>query len=95
MIRPLFALEPATMPGFWRNETTGVLAPAVHAFLAQVPMTGVQIAAMRAYFRQWIAAPGFVGEKVEILRAAVDRLTTQEALDAWYGWAIDAGVDPL
>ena len=36
-------------PGYWKHETSGVLRPAVEAYLGGGPMTGSQIAAMRAY----------------------------------------------
>jgi hypothetical protein len=44
-------------PGDWMNEQTGVLCAAIEAYLEWRAMTPEQIAAMRAYLRQWIAAP--------------------------------------
>lgn len=60
----------ADAPGYWMHETSGVLRPAVEAYLNQRPMSKKQIAAMRAYLRQWIAAPEWRGEEVERLRGA-------------------------
>ena len=54
-----------------------------------------QLATMRAYLRQWIAAPAWQGEGVEALRQAVDGITSQTALDAWIAKAVAEGVDPL
>ena len=45
------------LPGYWMHEISGVLAPAVKAYLTGGAMTPGQIAAMRAYVRQWIDAP--------------------------------------
>ena len=57
-------------PGYWMAESTGVLRPAVEAYLHGEPLTQAQITALRAYFRQWIFAdwPG----DVEALRRLVD-----------------------
>ena len=82
-------------PGFWMNETGDVLQPAVWAFFADEPLSEEQIAALRAYIRQWIAASGFFGPEVEALRGRVDGLTSVEALKAWWHDAVDAGVDPF
>lgn len=82
-------------PGYWIYETSGVLAPAVRAYLCEADMTEPQIAAMRAYLRQWIGAPGWRGHQVDTLRARINGLTTRAAIDAWIGLALDAGIDPL
>lgn len=82
-------------PGYWMNETSGVLAGAVKAYLERDELTPQEIAALRAYFRQWIMAPGFRGEDVEALRGKVDGLTSRQAIEAWLNDAISAGVDPL
>jgi hypothetical protein len=83
-------------PGYWMHETTGVLRPAVEAYLLDEPMTSGQIATMRAYLRQWIMAPGWVaGPVIDQLRGMVDFLTTREEIDRWMGIAMDEGIDPL
>lgn len=76
------------------HETTGVLRPAIMAYLNHDEMTGEQIAAMRAYLRQWAAGP-WVGPGVETLRADVDRLQTRDALVQWIELAVALGLDPL
>lgn len=82
-------------PNFWMFETSGVLRPAVHAYLTGAPMNDGQIAALRAYFRQWIGAPGFDGPGVETLRQGVDGLTTRVAIRDWLDRAAEEGIDPL
>jgi hypothetical protein len=77
------------------HETGGVLRAAVAAYLTGGPMTGAQIAYMRAYLRQWIAAPGWQGPDIDALRMAIDRLATRVEIAAWLERAMDAGIDPL
>jgi hypothetical protein len=82
------------VPGFWMNETSGVLKPAVEAYLRGQPLSDEQIAALRAYLRQWIAG-GFLDDAVEELRADIDGLTTREAINRWLHKALAVGIDPL
>lgn len=82
-------------PGYWMQERTGVLRPAIEAFLHDQPMTQEQIAAMRAYLRQWINAPVWLSQTVPFLRAAIDDLTSENAIRAWLFIANDEGIDPL
>ena len=84
-----------TVPGYWMNETSGVLRPAVEAYLNDHEMTSDQIAAMRAYLRQWIFAPGFIGEGVDELRAWVGHLNTRHLIRLWLDDALEEGIDPL
>lgn len=82
-------------PGYWMNETTGVLRPAVEAYLSGEEMSPEHIAAMRAYLRQWIAGPAWEGEKVEELRRSIDGLMNRAAISAWIWAAVREGIDPL
>lgn len=82
-------------PGYWMYETSGVLRPAVETYLYGEPMTAAQIAAMRAYLRQWIFAPVWQGAEVGELRERIDGLTTREAIAAWLDDADACGIDPL
>ena len=82
-------------PGYWMYETSGVLAPAVRAYLSGAELTEPQITAMRAYLRQWIAAPAWCGRQVGVLRARIDGLTTRQAIEAWLSLAVEDGIDPL
>jgi hypothetical protein len=81
-------------PGFWMYETSGVLRPAVEAYLNRQPMTDAQIGAMRAYLRQWAAGPWF-GPGIEALRAKIDGLMSRAAIDDWLDDALAEGIDPL
>lgn len=83
------------VPGFWMNETSGVLRPAIEAYLRHEPMTPEQIAAMRAYLRQWIAAPVWRGPVANALQTSVDHLHTRADLDNWIDQATEDGMDPL
>jgi hypothetical protein len=83
----------ADIPGYWINETTGRLRPAIESYLSGGPMTDEQIAAMRAYLRQWIVADDWRG--VETLRWSVDGLTSHAAITQWLDRAIEIGIDPL
>lgn len=82
------------MPGYWMNETTGVLRPAIEAYLSGEPMSGEHVAAMRAYLRQWMAGD-WRGEAVTELRRDIDGLTSREAVSSWLDRALDMGIDPL
>jgi hypothetical protein len=85
-------------------ETSGVLRPAIAAYLNGAPMTEADIAAMRAYLRQWIGAPVWdtnphAGPEwrawLARMRARIDELTSREAIGAWLDDAIDNAIDPL
>lgn len=83
------------LPGFWMNETSGVLRSAVEAFLLQDgPLTVGQIVAVRAYLRQWMAAE-WCGGEVEVLRSSLEGIASRTDLSAWYHRALDANIDPF
>ena len=84
-----------TVPGYWMRESSGVLRPAIEAYLYREPMSDGHIAAMRAYLRQWINAPTWQGPDIDTLRAEVDGLTTRAAISSWLDRAEMAGIDPL
>jgi hypothetical protein len=76
------------------HETSGVLRPAVEAYLKHEPMTPEHITAIRAYLRQWMTAP-WQGDGIPDLRARVDGLTSRDALREWFIDAFFYGIDPL
>jgi hypothetical protein len=82
-------------PGYWMFESTGVLRPAIEAYLGADEMSPHDIAAMRAYLRQWITAPCWRGPEIEALRSGVDALTSRTAFEAWLAIADAIGIDPL
>lgn len=84
-----------TVPGFWRNEHSGVLCPVVHAYLRGEGLNPVAIGVMRDYLRQWVMAPGFHGPQIDMLRASVDKIGSDDTLEQWMDAAVDAGIDPL
>jgi len=82
-------------PGFWMDETSGRLAPVIEDYLHGKDLNPDQIALMRAYLRQWIEAPGFIGPEIADLRRRVNGLISQDAIDMWIYDAVEAGADPL
>lgn len=84
-------------PGYWMYDTSGVLRPAVEAYLTGATMTPEQIAAMRAYLRQWIFNGDWdsAGGEIAELRAGIDGLTSRKAIRTWLDKAEDVGIDPL
>jgi hypothetical protein len=96
------AIDPG--PGYWMYEIGGMLRPAVEAYLKGRELTPQQIAALRAYCRQWIMA-GVWDENPHAgpeewvwlakMRRDIDRLTDQAALSSWLRRATEGGLDPL
>jgi len=91
-------------PGYWMHETTGVVRPAVEAYLTGGHMTAMHVAALRAYLRQWIMSPAWDvnphatetdREILAELRQGVDRLHTRRAIELWLYEADAVGIDPL
>ena len=82
-------------PGYWMHETSGVLQPAVMAYLEGKPLSVEDIATLKAYCRHWIMTPVWAGPTIDELRAGVDGLTSREAIERWMDLAIEEGVDPL
>jgi hypothetical protein len=91
-------------PGYWTYETSGVLRPAVMAYLHDLVLSPEHIAAMRAYLRRWIGADvwdqnPYASDQdrawLAEMRADVDTLTTRAALSIWLRRATEAGLDPL
>jgi hypothetical protein len=83
------------MPGYWMHETSGVLRPAIEAYLNGAKMTPEHIVAIRAYLRQWIEGPWQRGPNIDLLRATVGSLTTRKNIASWLELADREGIDPL
>lgn len=82
------------------NESSGVLRPAIEAYLSGGEMTPAHIAAMRAYLRQWITSPDwdlnpYGSEALAGLRDMIDSLHSRPQIENWLCKALDAGIDPL
>ena len=82
-------------PDVWMHDTSGVLRPAVKAYLKGKPMTVKDIAAVRTYLRVWIFSPEFDDEGVEALRQAADGLTSREAIEDWLAHARKEWISPV
>jgi hypothetical protein len=82
-------------PGYWMNEQSGKLKPAVLAYLKGERLDDVQIGFIRAYLRQWIDSPMWRGDEVEALREGVDRLVDRASIRDWLDDALKANIDPL
>ena len=82
-------------PDFWMYDTSGVLRPAVRAYLKGKSMTAKDIAAIRTFLRVWVSAPEFDGDGVEALRQTVDGLASREAIEDWLAMARKEWVSPL
>jgi hypothetical protein len=83
-------------PRFWMFETSGVLRPAIEAYLRGEMMTAAEIAAVRAYLRQWIMAPAWGADSsIDELRSRIDALTTRSAIASWLDLALANNIDPL
>jgi hypothetical protein len=83
------------IPGYWMHETSGVLRPAVEAYLRHDPMTPGQIAAVRGYLHQWFAAPAWKGPMIDPIRTAVEAITCRADISRVLEMAVREGIDPL
>jgi hypothetical protein len=87
-------------PGYWFQETSGVLKPVVRAYLAGSRLDSDQIGLMRRYLEQWFDASVWeaIGEdmtQLESIRQRVHRIATNEDIRAALKDALDLGIDPL
>ena len=83
-----------SVPGYWMNETSGVLRPVVERFLDGKVLDVQEIATMRAYLRQWMAGD-FRGKDIDRIRSQVDQIVDMPTLRIWIENAVCAGIDPL
>ncbi len=88
-------MTPAKIPGFWMNETSGRLAPAVRAYLEGRQLSRAGVMVIRAYLRQWIAGDFQGGEPLEALRRGVDAIHSTGDIDDWLAAALELGIDPF
>jgi hypothetical protein len=82
------------VPGYWRDETSGLLAPAVWRYLRGESLTSHDLSLLRAYLMQWMTGP-FQGESVDALRRQIAVIQTEDDLAHWVSWALDEGIDPF
>jgi len=81
-------------PGYWMNETSGVLYDAVEHYINLQPLSPADLDVMRAYLRQWMEGD-FQGPESDGLRNTIDAIVDRASLQAWMERAVDAGIDPL
>ena len=82
-------------PGFWMDETSGMLRPVVLAYLRGDDLTVYQVSIIRAYLRQWIAGSRWRGEGIARLRSQLNRMHTRRQVEEWLDLALEQGIDPL
>lgn len=80
-------------PGYWRYETSGVLAPVVMKYIHRQELNAEEIGIMRAYLRQWMARGDWRVEGDLLQR--VDTIRTRADIDRWIHDALAFGIDPL
>jgi hypothetical protein len=95
---PQVARAPAG-PGYWMNEQSGKLKPAVLAYLKGERLDDVQIGWIRAYLQQWIDSPMWQDrpgcDTVILLRSSVDAIHDRASIRDWLDFALTANIDPL
>lgn len=83
-------------PGFWRHESSGVFTGPIRKYLGGQSLTPEDVQLIRAYLKQWIAAPVWgTDAEVAALRHAVNELYTSKDIHRWIHRALDVGIDPL
>lgn len=91
----------AQAPGYWMHEASGVLRPAIVAYLAKAvdpaapDPTPHQIGTIRAYLRQWMASPLWYGPMIDVLRTQIGEITAWQDISRWLNRASNEGIDPL
>jgi len=91
------------LPCFWRDETSGVLAPVIEDYLHnRIKLEDVPV--MRAYLRQWTDSPAWDANpdhdnetRAELaqLRRTAAAIQTIPNIRTWLAIALDFGIDPL
>jgi len=92
-------------PKYWRYETGGKLAEAVHLYLTHPESLGpTAIGLLRDYFRQWIDSPVWdlmpshdatSVAKLKALRVYAAHITSLSEINLWLHLALNEGHDPL
>jgi hypothetical protein len=66
------------------DDWSGVLRPAIMAYLKAEPLEDGQIAAIRAYLRQ-----AWIGPDTGLLRRRIDGINSRQAISRWLNDALD------
>jgi len=83
-------------PKYWMYETSGVLKPAVQAYVKGKRLSAHEISLLKAYLWQWVQSPVWAPSgSLEGLRLRVAAITNQEDVHASIAVAVKLGMDPL
>jgi hypothetical protein len=83
-------------PKYWMHETSGVLRPAVEAYLNGEPLSPSDVRILRAYLFQWVQSPVWAPSGIlEALRLRVAAIADEGELRACVNAAVELGLDPL
>lgn len=97
-------MTPVRAPGYWRDETSGELAPVIMRYLEGAALSQHDIATLRAYLRQWIDATVWdenphadqeARRELARLRHHARGITSRAGIDRWVADAVGFGIDPL
>jgi hypothetical protein len=97
-------MKAACGPGYWPNETSGVLMPVMIAYIAGERLTPEQVGIAKAYFRQWVDSEvwelnpfddGRNKEELRNVRRCVAAIETRDDLDSALKLMFEMGMDPL
>jgi hypothetical protein len=99
--------RPDGLPYYWRDETSGVLAVAIKAYvdggLRRLTTADARVALVKQYCVHWVNAPCWeiLREDREGLgalrglREAAEHIVSTENIANWIDRALDLGLDPL
>ncbi len=100
--RTLLPPDHPQAPKYWMHEVGGNLVPAMKRYLEGTRAFPDDVNLIRAYLRQWIDSPVWVGGVESETRNALDELRrkarelrTISDITTWIEQALDLGIDPL
>jgi hypothetical protein len=84
-------------PRYWMDEPDEILRSTVEAYILGADVDGGEVAALRAYFRQYVGALRIDHHRPEIieLRGSIDFLHARPDVEDWLARALAAGINPL
>lgn len=82
------------VPCYWKHESSGVLRPAVMAYLTGDPLTEHHLRTLRRYFEAWLQFP-WQGAAIDDLRREIPKLCDRKAIRNWLNELDALGIDPL
>lgn len=89
-----FAVE--RPPHFWMQETTGVLAEAVEAYLDSEPLTPRSVELIRLYLKQYLERAVLTGDaKRALLLQRAQTLSNAAAIEEFAEEVAEYGIEPF